>query len=387
MPSISRPVFRRSGGSCSSGRASRTTPRRWPNRSAICGRWGVFRRVKIDTVRTDSGLVAKVLTKDGWSTQIDYRFRSAGGQIEFTIGLIESNLLGTASTAAVRYRKLTDRSTVALGFRRPRLFAGRVGLSAAYEDRSDGRLGALVLEQPFFSLTTHNAFSVSGEDHDERVLRYSSGERVASDTLTRRYTIGRAAAAWALSATERGFLRLGGQVQVRRDDFGARRDLRPASQHGDGGRRAVPGLEPGELSGGPRHRWIRAGGRRRPRRHRPLRSHGGAQGVRLRSRRHRAASHRALRRPHPVRLRVRRGAGGRTVQLRGSRLRVGRAGGDNRAPAHSPPGGGSCTSRAGGSGIRSPARSSIWDWARDRARSGATPSPATVSSSRPRSIA
>ena len=30
---------------------------------------GVFRRVRIDTVRTDSGLVARVLTKDGWSTQ------------------------------------------------------------------------------------------------------------------------------------------------------------------------------------------------------------------------------------------------------------------------------------------------------------------------------
>jgi hypothetical protein len=180
---------------------------------------GVFRRVQIDTARTDSGLVAKVLTKDGWSTQIDYRFRSAGGQVEFTIGLIETNLLGTASTAAVRYRKLTDRSTVALGFRRPRLFAGRIGLAAQYEDRSDGRLGALVLEQPFFSLTTPSAFAVSGEDHDERVLRYFSGERVASDTLTRRFTVGRVAAAWAVSASERGFLRLGGQVQVRRDDF------------------------------------------------------------------------------------------------------------------------------------------------------------------------
>ncbi len=180
---------------------------------------GVFRRVKIDTVRTDSGLVARVLTKDGWSTQIDYRFRSAGGQIEFTIGLIENNLLGTASSAAVRYRKLTDRSTVALGFRRPRLFAGRIGLTAQYEDRSDGRLAALLLEQPFFSLTTPNAYSVLGEDHDERVLRYFSGERVASDTLSRRYGLARVAAAWAVKASERGYLRLGAQAQIRRDDF------------------------------------------------------------------------------------------------------------------------------------------------------------------------
>ncbi len=180
---------------------------------------GIFRRVRIDTVRTDSGLVARVLTKDGWSTQIDYRFRSAGGQVEFTIGLIENNLLGTASSAAVRYRKTTDRSSVALAFRKPRLIAGRIGLGAQYEDRSDGRVAALLLEQPFFALTSRHAFSLSGEDHDERVLRFFDGQRVARDTLTRRYSVARGAAAWALGASERGFLRVGVQAQVRRDDF------------------------------------------------------------------------------------------------------------------------------------------------------------------------
>lgn len=180
---------------------------------------GIFRRVRIDSVRTDSGLVARVLTKDGWSTQIDYRFRSAGGQVEFTIGLIEKNLFGTASSAAVRYRKTTDRSTVALAFRRPRLFAGRVGLGAQYEDRSDGRLAVLLLEQPFFALTSPRAFALSGEDHDERVLRFFDGQRVARDTLSRRFTIARGAAAWALSASERGYVRLGVQAQLRRDDF------------------------------------------------------------------------------------------------------------------------------------------------------------------------
>src|SRR5690606_23232320 len=44
---------------------------------------GVFRRVLIDSVRTDSGLVLKVTTKDGWSTKADWRFRSAGGDVEF----------------------------------------------------------------------------------------------------------------------------------------------------------------------------------------------------------------------------------------------------------------------------------------------------------------
>ncbi len=180
---------------------------------------GVFRRVKIDSVRTDSGLVMRVTTKDGWSTKADWRFRSAGGEVEFTIGMVEDNLLGTASSAAVRYRKTPDRSTVALGFRQPRLLAGTVGLATAYENRSDGTLAAAIVEQPFYSLTSRWGFRLEGETQDIRVLRFFDGADEARDTLTRRYSLVRGSTAWALRAGSEGFLRLGVQAQVRRDDY------------------------------------------------------------------------------------------------------------------------------------------------------------------------
>ena len=180
---------------------------------------GVFRRVVIDTVRTDSGLVARVLTKDGWSTKADWRFRSTGGEVAFTIGLVEDNLLGTASSAAVRYKKNPDRTSVTLAFRRPRLFAGAVGLTAAYEDRSDGRLSFLALDQPFYSLTSRRGFGLQAEDRDERVLRFFDGANEARDSLTHRYTLVRGSAAMALRASSEGYLRLGVQAQVRREDF------------------------------------------------------------------------------------------------------------------------------------------------------------------------
>ena len=180
---------------------------------------GVFRRVEIDSVQTDSGVVMKVVTRDGWSTRMDWRFRSTGGDIEFTIGMVEDNLLGTASSASVRYRRTPDRSTVALGFRRPRLFLGRIGLALAYEDRSDGRLNLAALEQPFYSLTSPFAFRVDAEDRDERVLRFFEGAEEAQDTLRRRYSLGRWSSAWALNGSSEGYLRLGVQAQVRRDDF------------------------------------------------------------------------------------------------------------------------------------------------------------------------
>ena len=181
---------------------------------------GIFRRVQIDSVRSDSGLALKVLTKDGWSTQLDWRFRSTGGEVAFTIGLVETNLLGTASQAAVRYQKDPDRSSVSLGFRRRRLVAGSVGVGLAYENRSDGRLAGMDIEQPFFALTSRYAFRFTAQDRDERVLRFFEGEDQASDTLSRRFTLVRGSAARALRASTAGYLRLGVGAQVRRDDSG-----------------------------------------------------------------------------------------------------------------------------------------------------------------------
>ena len=188
---------------------------------------GIFRRVQIDSIRTSRGLHLRVLAKDGWSTQADWRFRSTGGEVAFTIGLVENNLLGTASAAAVRYRKDPDRSTVAMSFRRPRLFAGAVGLGASYENKTDGKSFGLALDRPFFSLTSSRAFRLEAEDRKQRVLRFREGLPVASDTLRRRYTFVRGSAARALRASSSGFLRIGLAAQVRRDDFRAEASLEP----------------------------------------------------------------------------------------------------------------------------------------------------------------
>jgi hypothetical protein len=188
---------------------------------------GIFRRVQIDSVRTPTGLMLRVVTKDGWSTQADWRFRSTGGQVAFTIGLVENNLLGTATSAAVRYRKDPDRSSVAVGFRRPRLFAGTIGLGAVYENRSDGSVAGVAVDRPFFALTSKNAFRFEAENRDERVLRFRDGLDQASDTLSRRYTMVRGAAALALRASTAGYLRAGVLAQVRRDDFQPERSTQP----------------------------------------------------------------------------------------------------------------------------------------------------------------
>jgi hypothetical protein len=180
---------------------------------------GIFREVHIDTVRTATGLMLRVLTKDGWSTQADWRFRSTGGEVAFTIGLVEINLLGTASAAAIRYQKNPDRSTIGLSFRRPRLLANAIGLGLQYENRSDGNVNGIVVDRPFFSTTSRHAFRFEAEDRNERVLRFREGIEEATDTLSRRFAMVRGSAAWALRTSTAGYVRVGANVQVRRDNF------------------------------------------------------------------------------------------------------------------------------------------------------------------------
>jgi len=180
---------------------------------------GIFRRVVIDTVRTDSGLVARVNTRDGWSTRTDFRFRSTGDEIAFTIKVAEENLLGTASTASFQFRDDPDRSTIELGFARGRLIANRIGVAAVYEDRSDGTVFSAAVGQPFLSLDSRLSYGVGGTVRDARVLRFRDGVRTPSETLRQRRTSVSASGAWALKAGAQGYLRIGGFGEVRREDF------------------------------------------------------------------------------------------------------------------------------------------------------------------------
>ena len=190
------------------------------------------------------------VTRDGWSTQTDCGSAAWAATWSSPSAWWRTTCSAPPASASARYRKTTDRSSVALGFRRPRLFGGQVGMALGYEDRSDGRLAAAALEQPFYSLTSRHAFRLEGEDRDERVLRFFEGEEEASDTLQRRYTLVRATAAWALQASSDGYLRLG------RAGPGAPRRLRSGGPdravREDGDRRrsapTSPGTTPGSWS-------------------------------------------------------------------------------------------------------------------------------------------
>jgi outer membrane protein assembly factor BamA len=70
---------------------------------------GVFRRVLIDSIRTDSGLVLRVTTKDGWSIRPTVDLSKVGAQTAWAVGLEELNLFGNAAIGSLTYSDHPDR--------------------------------------------------------------------------------------------------------------------------------------------------------------------------------------------------------------------------------------------------------------------------------------
>ena len=180
---------------------------------------GVFRRVLIDSMRTDSGLVLRVTTKDGWSLRPTIDFSRVGSQTAWALGLEELNLFGNAAYGSLTYSDHPDRTSLTAIFRQPRLIANRVFLQVGVQDRSDGRSLNLGMGQPFLSLASRSGASAIALDFDGDVLRFFEGERSASVVLRRRYALLRLDGARAVAASSRGFVRIGLLGQLRRDDF------------------------------------------------------------------------------------------------------------------------------------------------------------------------
>jgi hypothetical protein len=180
---------------------------------------GVFRRVLIDSIRTDSGLVLRVTTKDGWSIRPTLDLSKVGSQTAWAVGLEELNLFGNAAFGSLTYSDHPDRTAITAVFRQPRLFANKVYLQAGVQDRSDGRSLSFGMGQPFLTLSSRTGVNLGAVDFDGDVLRFFEGERAASVVLRRRYALLRVDAARAVVASPRGFVRIGLLGQVRRDDF------------------------------------------------------------------------------------------------------------------------------------------------------------------------
>jgi len=180
----------------------------------------VFSRVRIDTTRLDGHLALRVATTDGWSTKPQLGYSAAGGDVSWLAGLVEDNLLGTATSLTAVYNKTPDRSIFTLGYVSPHVFSRRARLETLYSDKSDGKRGAWFFGVPFYETAARRALATDGEAASERVLVFRDDSLV--DSVERRALRFGVTAGFAPHATSRDYLRLWLGGQWRREDFASK---------------------------------------------------------------------------------------------------------------------------------------------------------------------
>jgi len=180
---------------------------------------GVFRSVRVDTVRAQPGgkLAVRAVTADGWSTQPQVSFTSAGGDKTWDVGIIERNFLGTATELALVYGRNPDRTRVDFEFINPHFFARRTALTLRYSALSDGHHGEWQFGLPFHETLARHSLETYGELADERVLRFRDDVLLDSTrhNLLRVGLVGGIAA----SPSSHHYTRVWGGWEWRREDF------------------------------------------------------------------------------------------------------------------------------------------------------------------------
>ncbi len=145
---------------------------------------GLFRSVQVDTTRVAGRLVARILTKDAWSTQpiVSGRFAS-DGTLTGRLGLTEKNFLGTGNLVTGAYRKEVDRSGAQLALRWRRLLSTQLNVSGDALLLSDGASGAWLIGDPWRSQADRTLVLIGGRAADRRRLRYRSTSPTSRDTV------------------------------------------------------------------------------------------------------------------------------------------------------------------------------------------------------------
>lgn len=189
---------------------------------------GVFRFVSIDTARVDDRFAVVVRTADGWSTQLQMNFGFTGGLTTWSLGLTETNFLGTANAASAIFTKGVDRNSLTLSTRLNRL-VGQTSFAGAYVNLSDGTRFLWSFGLPYRSFSDRRSIQLIGEVSDHQVREYVNPSAVVRDTARyqRRAVRNVLTASFAPVAGTRRYLRVGLSVQLRREDYVLRANLVP----------------------------------------------------------------------------------------------------------------------------------------------------------------
>lgn len=94
----------------------------------------------------------EVVTRDIWTLNPTVSFSRSGGENSTTLGLTDSNVLGSGKELGLFYEDDPDRSGYSVFYRDPAINDSRWTLEMTYADNDDGFYHELEVERPFFSV-------------------------------------------------------------------------------------------------------------------------------------------------------------------------------------------------------------------------------------------
>ena len=175
---------------------------------------GFFRSVVIDSLPTDSGVIARVTTQDAWTLGIVFSIQSAGSQINYAFGFNTRNFLGTGAQFRMQYGKNADRDSLLFMWTKDFIFGSKYFFQANYDALSDGGAGYLNFGLPFRKFESPVGYNLYGNLYNGRVLLFVGGDTTATDTLRRAFHVFSLNPAIKLSATNEHYVRLGLYMQL-----------------------------------------------------------------------------------------------------------------------------------------------------------------------------
>ena len=124
----------------------------------------------------DGRVDVEVRTRDTWSLKPGVSFNRGGGVNDYKIEIEEANFLGLGKELAVERTSDVDRTSNLLSYDDPNLFGSRFRAKLVYADSTDGDAQRLLVELPFFALTTRRAGGIDLSDSRQITDLYELGE-------------------------------------------------------------------------------------------------------------------------------------------------------------------------------------------------------------------
>ncbi|MEO8466621.1 MAG: POTRA domain-containing protein [Gammaproteobacteria bacterium] len=120
----------------------------------------------------------EVRVRDSWTLAPDVRLSRSGGKNKYTIGISDSNTLGTGKKVTALHSSNVDRNETLLGYTDANVRGSRVTLNIAGADNTDGHRREIEAERPFYSLDTRWSLGGAMLDQQRVDTMYDLGHEI-----------------------------------------------------------------------------------------------------------------------------------------------------------------------------------------------------------------